>query len=147
MKQPDNKYLVQMKRRTFTSAQPGFVRRRLINIDPDHVIPDELHLLLRITDRLIENLISGAKASDRTRDPLQGPMMQRLIAAIRSCGVSFYIKSVSRDNIEFTSLTGSDRKKMLKLLPPKIYQCQPSNYYKKVKALWEVSIHRYRKRI
>ena len=71
MKQPDNKYLVQMKRRTFTSAQPGFVRRRLINIDPDHVISDELHLLLRITDRLIENLISGAKASDRTRDALQ----------------------------------------------------------------------------
>jgi len=76
-------------KRTFISAEPGFVRCRLINIDPDHVIPDELHLLFRITDRLIGNLISGAKVSDRTRDALQGPMMQMLIAAIRSGRVSF----------------------------------------------------------
>ena len=61
MKVPDEKYLVEMKR-TFSSSEPGYVRQKLINIDPDHIIPDELHLLLRITDRLIENLISGAKA-------------------------------------------------------------------------------------
>jgi len=110
MKQPDNKYLVEMKR-SYRSAEPGFVRPRLINIETDHVMPDELHLLLWITDRLIENLINGAKVSDRNRDPIKGPMMQRLIVAVRSCGVTFYIKSVSRDKIEFTSLTGSDRKK------------------------------------
>jgi len=139
-KQPDSKYLVGMKR-SFSSAEPGFVRPRLTNVDLDHVIPDELHLLLRITDRLIDNLINGAKGSDRSRDPLKGPMLQRLIAAVRSCGVTFYIKSVSRDNIEFTSLTGSDRKRLLKFLPSKLHQCQPASYYKKVKALWEVSIH------
>jgi len=41
-----------------SSAEPGFVRPRLINIKTDHVMPDKLHLLLRITDRLIENLIN-----------------------------------------------------------------------------------------
>ena len=37
---------------------------RLINIDTDHIIPDKLHLLLCITDEMIENLINGAVAHD-----------------------------------------------------------------------------------
>ena len=37
---------------------------RLINIDIDHIIPDGLHLLLRVTDKLIENLIHGASTND-----------------------------------------------------------------------------------
>jgi hypothetical protein len=29
----------------------------LVKIEPDHVVPDELHLLLRICDKLLTNLI------------------------------------------------------------------------------------------
>ena len=39
----------------------------LLNIDPDHIIPDELHLLLRITDILTSNLISAAKTDDQNQ--------------------------------------------------------------------------------
>ena len=81
-------------------------------------------------------------ASDRCREALSGPMMKQLIHTIRSCGVTFYVKSVAKDKIEFTSLTGTNRKKLLKYLPSKMHQCQPALYYKHVKVLWEVSVHR-----
>ena len=52
------------KKRYFTTSEPGYIYQRLINIDIEHIIPDELHLLLRITDRMLENLITGAVAHD-----------------------------------------------------------------------------------
>ena len=52
------------KKRYFTESEPGYLNQRLINIDIEHIIPDELHLLLRVTDRMIENLINGAVAYD-----------------------------------------------------------------------------------
>lgn len=36
----------------------------LISIDPDHFVPDELHNLLRICDRLLSNLTDDAKSFD-----------------------------------------------------------------------------------
>ena len=30
----------------------------LLTIKPDHIIPDELHLLLRVVDRLLRNIIN-----------------------------------------------------------------------------------------
>ena len=37
----------------------------LLNIPLDHIVPDELHLLLQVTDVLIEALITTAIAHDR----------------------------------------------------------------------------------
>ena len=42
----------------------GCVNAPLIDIPLGHVIPDELHLLLRITDILIQNLILAASSHD-----------------------------------------------------------------------------------
>ena len=103
------------------------------------LIPDELHLLLRITDRLIENLINGAVAHDDVSNILEGEMLKDLIQAINSCGVIFNIYAPTKNKREFTSLTGTDRKKLLKFLPPKLLHCQPSHYAEQVKRLWEVS--------
>ena len=36
----------------------------LLNIPPDHIILDELHLMLRVTDILLENLIEDATQWD-----------------------------------------------------------------------------------
>ena len=135
----DSKKYLEELRRHFSNCEPGYIRQRLINIDLDHIIPDELHLLLRITDRLIENLISGAIANDNVSNILEGTMLKNLVQEIRSCGVTFNIFAKSRTNTEFTSLTGSDRKKLLKFLPPKIQNCQPAKYGKEVAILWEVS--------
>ena len=75
---------------------------------------DELHLLLRIIDRLIKSLISGASTNDYVTNILEGTMMNNLIQEIRSCRVTFNIFVKSKTNAEFTSLTGNDRKKTLK---------------------------------
>ena len=41
------------------------VRMPLLEIDLDHIIPDELHMLLRVTDVLIQNLIHAATSHDK----------------------------------------------------------------------------------
>ena len=65
-------------------------------------------MLLRITDRLIRNLIQAAVAKDYPAKPLTGPMIKSLIAEINSCGVHFEV--FEKNQYEFTSLNGNDRK-------------------------------------
>lgn len=105
MKVPNRQYL-EIQKRHFRESEDGYTRPRLINIDIDHVIPDELHLLLQVTDRLIENLINGAVAHDHVSNILQGPMLKKLVQEINSCGVAFSIRVPSKNKREFTSLTG-----------------------------------------
>jgi len=45
----------------------GCINMPLVDIELDHVIPDELHMLLRVTDVLIQNLINAATSHDRNR--------------------------------------------------------------------------------
>ena len=116
----------------------GRIKPPLLLINLNCVIPDELHLLLRITDRLIRNLILAAIAKDYPAKPLTGPMVQALIGEIRGCGVHFEV--FDKNQYEFTSLNGNDRKKLLQLLPSKLTKCQPQEFGGKVKKLWEVGI-------
>lgn len=56
-----------------------------VTIPPVHIIPDELHLILRVTDILLENLIEDAlqwddkesSSSGRNKDPAENPGMQK----------------------------------------------------------------------
>ena len=93
----DNKQYLETQKRQFSALEHG---QKLINIDVDHIIPDELHLLLRITDRLIENLINSAVAHDDVSNIL-GEMLKDLIQAINSCGVIFsiYAPTKTRENL------------------------------------------------
>ena len=74
-----------------------FVETPLLKIPFDHIILDELHLLLRITDVLLSNLIEDAMEWDDKSDFLKkkaepkGAHLQKLIAIINSCGVTFTI--------------------------------------------------------
>ena len=124
-----------------TGTEPGSIHPPLLNLPLNNIIPDELHLLLRITDRLIENLINGAVQNDSPHSkPLEGDMVKELMKQIRSCGVPFNIRETSR-KYEFTSLTGNDRKKLLQHLPDKLGTCQPAHYASKVKQLWKVAMY------
>ena len=147
---PDEEWLI-TQRRTLQSFYDNYNDNNnkgckylpLLNIDPDHIIPDELHLLLRITDVLLSNLISAAKTDDKKHKRncklLEGPMINRLINNIRSSGVNFNIWEKDGGNFEYTSLMGDD-KKLLKNLPPKLIDCQPTRFAFDVKQLWEVII-------
>lgn len=66
----------------------GFARPPLVNISLDNVVADELHLMLRITDVLLRNLIDEARDMDELQgvtDPLKGPVLSNLVATIKSC--------------------------------------------------------------
>ena len=123
MTKPDKLYL-ETKKRKFLRSEPGVKNPRLINIDINHIIPDELHLLLRITDKLIDNLINAAVQYDHnvnntpTSQVLKGPMLDCLIREINSCGVTFNIYCNSSDKRDYTPLTASDRKNFYEFCQP-----------------------------
>ncbi|KAL5515439.1 hypothetical protein EMCRGX_G000603 [Ephydatia muelleri] len=122
-------------RRAFAShgrtaaVHQGSVNRPLTAIPVDHMMIDELHLFLRIFDVMLRNLIKMSE-----------PQTQQLVAYIRSCGVSFTIwESESSDGkVEWTSLTGEAKKKVLKLLPSKMKDIPlPNAFLDDVVQLWK----------
>ena len=69
----------------------------LLNIPLHNIIPDELHLMLRVTDILLENLIEDAmqwddkegSSSARKQSPEKSSHVKNLVKLINNCGVSF----------------------------------------------------------
>ena len=73
----------------------GCIHPPLLNVQPDCIVVDELHLLLRISDRLIDNLVARAAELDlKCRDHGIGEPnnLSRLQQAISGCGVYFKVK-------------------------------------------------------
>ena len=121
----------------------------LLNIDLDHVVLDELHLLLHVVDVLIENLVMDVLEWDK-RDDLntkrgveRGVHLEKLKVRIRSCGVSFDIwKKRDADGkgagkYDFTSLLGTDKKKLLKELPSKLSEAVQPDTSETVATVWQ----------
>ena len=103
----------------------------LLPIELDHVVPDELHIFLRIMDILIENIITQAleldiKATRKKQDPLCGATLLKLQGITQSCGVSFQIWK-KKDNSNRTSLGGTDKRKVLSKLPAHFPEILPPN--------------------
>ena len=127
----------------------GRLHTPLLNIELNNIIPDELHLLLRIMDILIRNLINAALTNDiqqttGIKDPLERPMLKRLLQSIKRCGITFHVKMKENSKgFEFTSLTGGDKQKLLKKLPESMLECQPKEFCNTVKLLWEVCSYIY----
>ena len=120
----------------------------ILNIELDHVILDELHLLLRIMDILIENLVHEALRWDEEDNWKKRKCEQKTIHLdhlkdiIRSCGVSFDIwEKTNADakgsgQYDFTSLLGPDKKKLLKELPHKFEGVIQPAAENEVENLW-----------
>jgi len=132
-------------------------RLPLLNIPLDHVLPDELHLLLRVTDVLIEALITTAIACDRRKHQqeqestprrhckafqiLDGEMLNKLVKAMNDCHVQFklWLDKGDTQKLHWTSLMGPDKLELLKKLPNKLNSnCQPEDMVNDIKELWEV---------
>ena len=133
----------------------GCINSPLFDIEICNVIADELHLLLRIMDVLIQALIDTAVAHDhhearkhrvtpRIKAP-DGSMVKDLTATIKSCGVNFYVwedKKEAGKALQWPSLMGTDKKKILESLPQKFSnKCQPGNIVNKLVKLWNVCWH------
>ena len=121
----------------------------LLEIDPDHVILDELHLLLRVTDVLIRNLVFEMVRLD-LQDMHRGNStntthLEAFVTSVRECGISFNVwekREADRKptgRYEWTSLMGKDKKKLLAALPSKLHQILPVDIVDTVVQLWRVS--------
>lgn len=121
------------KKKEFASKSKGenycCVHDPLLNIPLDHIILDELHLLLRISDILIDNIVLDAMQWYDEETWITGKKkvhLDKLIQAINSCSVSFlFLEKGNADGKgsgtgEWTSLMGYDRKTLLKNLPRKL---------------------------
>ena len=141
-------------KRNSEKGKLGCINAPLFDIELSNVIADELHLLLRIMDVLIQALIDTAVAHDhhtarknrvtpRVKAP-DGPMVKDLAATIKSCGVNFYVwEDKGADKaLQWPSLMGNDKRKILKSLPQKFSdKCQPGNLVNKLVKLWNVCWH------
>ena len=72
----------------------GSIHPPLLNIELTEVVVDELHLLLGVTDVLIQNLISIAASRDHREQQHRGEASNhigQLEQAVQSCNVTFTI--------------------------------------------------------
>ena len=104
----------------------------LLNIPLDHIILDELHLLLRFTDVLLSNLIEDAMELDdkddffKKKGQPKGTHLRKLTQLINSCGVTFSVwekkdgDGKGMGKIDWTSLMGDEKKKLLRTLATKL---------------------------
>lgn len=98
---------------------------------------DELHLLLRIADVLMNNLIEDAIERDdkesvlmaKRREKLERRKhLRKLAETINSCGVTFNVwekknaDGKGSGTVDWTSLMEDEKRKLLKLLPDKLVE-------------------------
>ena len=130
----------------------GSIHEPLLNIDIDHIVIDELHLLMRVVDVLLRNLIEDSVRLDQKNNlgkkisGIKNKNREELVELIQKCGVHFQIwEGRQKDgfgdsfkNLEWTSLTGSDMKKLLQKLPDFLDTCTCINIQvrPKVASLW-----------
>ena len=78
---------------------------------------------MRIFDVLIRNLIDDVIDKDdraKVRNE-QGDYLDSLVKSIRDCGVTFSVwSSKGRGDLDWTSLTGNEMKRVIKKLPDKL---------------------------
>ena len=117
-----------------TQKKFSVIHQPLFNIELDHVILDELHLMMRVADRLTENLITEVMDRDGQADISKGKgekkgiYLETLINTIKNLGISFSIwekknaDGKGSGSYEWTSLIGSDKKKLMELLPSQVQE-------------------------
>ena len=99
----------------------GCAEAPLLDVPLDHIVLDELYLLLRITDVLLSNLIEDAMEWDDKDDFLKkkepkGIHLRKLTQAINSCGVTFTVWEKKDGDgkgcgkMDWTSLMGDEKR-------------------------------------
>ena len=132
------------------SKHLGCIHPPLLNIELDNIVVDELHLMLRVGDVLLRNLILYADSRDHASREHQGEdanNLRQLERAIQSCGVSFQIWQKREPtgkpipgSFDWTALTGKHKLQVLKMLPEKMSGLLPDGISPRVAALWRVSV-------
>ena len=79
-KEPLKRTLEEIKRLCHCSKDNyGCINEPLLNIPLTNVIADELHLLLRITDKLLQNIIDEVLERDAVEDSQKGDQKKSIL--------------------------------------------------------------------
>jgi hypothetical protein len=116
----------------------------------DRIVLDELHLLLRIGDVLLRNLILEVDSIGHRRREHNGEEsngIRELEEAVRACGVSFQIRQNREPtgkpipgSYDFTALSGKFKLQVMRKLPAKFDTILPGGLGPQVAQLWNVSV-------
>ena len=109
-------------------SKKGCVRLPVIEVEPKDCVVDELHLFLRITDILFNNVFARLHATLDLKSKLHGTIADdhvcRATYKIRKMGISFSVwlsqegnGKQSRSGLELTPLNRNEKRKVLKNLP------------------------------
>jgi hypothetical protein len=126
----------------------GVRAQPLLSIEPEHIIINELHLLLGICDKLLRNLILDTKTIDE-KNAVHGEksdFLGQFIEKIRGCGVSFYIwtKKGTQGELDWSSLTGSGYEKLLENLPSTLCFLIHHDTHDHTVKIWSSFLNLYR---
>ncbi|XP_068707879.1 uncharacterized protein [Montipora foliosa] len=120
--------------------QPGCHSQPFLKLPLENIVVDELHLMLRVTDRLEEGLILDIMKWDEVEN-LNRPSrekasihLQEFLATVHSLGVSFSI--YHKDKWEWTSLLGGEKRLLLRKLPEHFHKLLPEDKVEVTKNLW-----------
>ena len=154
---PQRRTLDDLKRCCRKKGTKNFccVHPPLLNIPLDHIILDELHLLLRVTDVLTRNIMDEMIEWDdedahknKVKNPAPiGNHLQQAITAVRECGISFHVwekknaDGKGSGTYDWTSLMGNEKKKLLKLLPEMFSSFLRKETATVIEKLWKVNNH------
>ena len=136
------------------ASKYGQKQKPLVHIAIDHIVIDELHLMLRITDILTSAIIKDAIRKDKLdgeKKVLEGKNLKGLIAANRHGSVTFTVwESRNADGggsgqFEFTSFMGPDKLRLLRALPSQVSGCLTNATEGDVVELWEMFYAIYKK--
>ena len=126
------------------SKRLGSQHSPVLNIEPDNIVIDELHLLLRIGDVLIRNLVFELVQTGRRGSTAIATHLTSLSSSARQCGVTFRVWEC-RDpygkpsgKYDLSSLMGEDMKKMLSLLPSHFNSLLRTEISDIMAQLWKV---------
>lgn len=122
----------------------GVQNKPIFAIEPDSVVIDELHLFMRIFDVLTRNLIYELVNRDR-RDRMSPTFIKKLETTLSESGVSFRVWE-KRDACgkptgiyDWTSLKGSDMKKVIRSLPPHFTSLLQPEIQEVMAKIWKVT--------
>ncbi len=103
----------------------GCIEEPLVGVEIDMIAIDTLHLMLRVHDVLLRNLINAMIHKDQVAShsgAATTAQLDKLVSAIQSCGLTFRVwkdrEGKGSDCYKWTSLRGRDRRIMFKRLPP-----------------------------
>ena len=121
-------------------------------LEPEKIVLDELHLLLRIGDVLIRNLVTEMVLADKKTKRIAGRgaqlastnLDQLQLFVNTHCKVTFRVWEKRNPDgrpsglYDSTSLMGSDMKKVLRLLPDRFSELLRPEIQDRMKSIWNV---------